>query len=337
MNSTESSFSRNVKISEFPGEIVTNDTNRYEIGAYVPQSFWHKQGAYWASRKLLNRGIPDCKGAKFITFTVAGRDEAWGSAEQCYDELHKQPAYAIAELKRLGYRIHGYIMKLELHEDGYPHWHAIVWNDGRIELEHLNKSWRFGYVNIKGAYTQEALIYTLKYSFKGSEPPEWVRERSRIQVCRKSQKFYDTMQAAGYEVLPFPDVKKFQKAKKKSPRSFATIGERIESWRYMSKVTQFIDGEKRHTVLKLKEQFASVFNEMLQFPSREWYGITNQKIEIRKEHDYTNLSKAIISESAHRERGAERRWFNFPRLSFEEFEIGRKIWHRHRWESVSLC
>lgn len=313
-----------MKFNDYP--IRTEDSDKFEIKQHVPHSFWHKDGAYKASRKLLNQGLPDCKNAKFLTLTVARRDsegnELYRGPADCYEKLKKEPAYLVQRLKYLKYRIIAYIVKLELHEDGWPHWHLVLWCKDYIPFEAINDKWSHGFTKINKVRKEQGLIYTLKYSFKGVDPPDWVKEYGRIQVCRKSQNFYASLKENGYKVEAFPTVKKFGSVKKKTPTTLRTIGERLERWRKMADVVICIQGKKTHHTFLLDYEFGYVHYVLCRNTKNRKYTLTSKTIQFESHTIYERHLHSISRRAREEQQRLAANGSDFTWGSNREYETG---------------
>jgi len=94
------------------------------IGEYYRETWFTPEGARLKYLKLRAKGLPSLADWRFITLTVADRE---ASPEVVYlrgkDRLR---VFTRWWRETLGRDVL-WCWKLELHEDGYPHWHMLVW------------------------------------------------------------------------------------------------------------------------------------------------------------------------------------------------------------------
>jgi len=133
--------------------------------------WWTARGAYHKARNILDRS-PDVAGWVMITMTLdparfpsgpqagyeaaCARFHAWNqSLKRMQGEDLNAPALRWAR-------------KMELHENGWPHWHMLVnlRKLKRDELKRLDEKWGLGYTNIEFIRDNNALQYALKYCMK---------------------------------------------------------------------------------------------------------------------------------------------------------------------------
>lgn len=87
-------------------------------------------------------------------------DAAW---EAISGELNR---YLTGIFAQIGHRI-PYVVSVELHEDGYPHFHIVFFGVKRIaDWKELEMRWGMGFQNIKKLRPTTGVNYTLKYVTK---------------------------------------------------------------------------------------------------------------------------------------------------------------------------
>lgn len=307
------------------GREIRADDDCFEVKPHTPHTFWNPDGAYFAVRKMFPRGLPSAKGAKFLTFTV-DRSQ-YDSPQEAFHALKKEPAYAMQRLRKK-YQIHGYILKFELHKDAWPHWHAIVWTGQKIDLDDLNAAWGFGWAHVKRVKGEGtgALYYALKYITKDCVMPEWVRQETRIQVCRKSQRFYEELEAAGHEFEPIKPKREVRALmeKKRVLHVERTLGERADRWLRQAKVTIIECGRRRHSVVECSKPYLQIFSQFVQLEiqqtvKRRYRIKTRQRIVTENRIHHAQLIRAIAREPERFEveREAHRRW---PHIDWRSYD-----------------
>lgn len=163
------------------------------------QVWWTRRGASENARRILPR-VPSVKGWVFITLTVDPK-------------RYKDPlaAYlAIVEdfprFNRALKRKHGdtlrWARKLELQENGWPHWHLIM-NLRKLrksELAWLTRAWSHGRTDLSFIRDDAAFRYVLKYCMKSTSAdvgdeyglPEWVLTLRKRVRWWQTYHFYET-------------------------------------------------------------------------------------------------------------------------------------------------
>jgi len=124
-----------------------------------------------------------------------------------------------------------YLRKLEMHEDGWPHWHLSILYRGTLDLEKLIRVWGLGGVEIQRVRTQK-VDYLLKntmavfdYITKENAVPAWVGEETVIRVVQPSRAYFETAVRASVRGLGR------RKRKQMQTRFLGTIAERRARYR----------------------------------------------------------------------------------------------------------
>src|ERR1035437_9015897 len=81
-----------------------------------------------------------------------------------------------------------YCIKVEFHESGWVHFHAIFLTRRFLPKELLAELWDRGWVTVQRITTTD-FHYLLKYVTKADDLPEWVRKRKRLRVFQTTKGF----------------------------------------------------------------------------------------------------------------------------------------------------
>ena len=162
-----------------------------ELCEYYRETWFTQEGARLKYLKLRARGIPDLTDWRFITLTIARRDI---TPVQAF-ALGKERLRVFTRWWRdvLGEKVL-WCWKLELHEDGYPHWHMLVEYRNRIPqdfFESVQDAWGLGRINVERVKGHE-MHYVFKYVTKGmTEVPSWILDfKKRIRCFQAASGFF---------------------------------------------------------------------------------------------------------------------------------------------------
>lgn len=163
------------------------------LSAFYRETWFTCEGARLKARRLQAKGIPDLRNWRFITLTVDDRES---SPLEVY-QRGKDRLRRFTEKWRdaLGREVR-WLWKLEMHEDGFPHWHMLVDYTQKIPPEFFGEVaswWGLGRVNI-GRVRKKEMHYVFKYVCKGGQSiPDWVLDfPGRIRCVQASRGFFTT-------------------------------------------------------------------------------------------------------------------------------------------------
>ncbi|MBL9214405.1 MAG: hypothetical protein JNG83_02905 [Opitutaceae bacterium] len=170
---------------------ISKGTKDAVLGMYIPASWWHAEGRRKMVKRLEARGFPWLKGWLFFTLTI-DPDKFAGPVE-AYEAGKDRIRRVIHELRERGYDIKRYASKLELQENGWPHWHLLVDTRRFIAEDMLQDIWGHGFVDVKRIKPTK-WTYLFKYVVKGNEGiPQWVLDYpKRIRVFQTSSGFFSS-------------------------------------------------------------------------------------------------------------------------------------------------
>lgn len=213
-----------------PAKGQVEDRPYAEIRPFIPASWFHEQGIYKVLRRLEPR-LPDVGGKLFLTFTTDPK--LFKDAEsgfECGRERLRKVFYRLrkgVEWESEKFQIDApYCVKVEFHENGWAHFHAIFLTRRFLPGGLLNELWGHGRTNVE-RISQEKFRYLLKYVTKGDSLPDWILNRPRLRVFQTSRGFLKPVE--GKRRLKSKVTKSEDEPEK--PGKSACIGERLEKWR----------------------------------------------------------------------------------------------------------
>jgi len=218
--------------------------------------------------------LPDVSGGLFLTFTF---DQAlFASPDAAYDVGRDHLRRMFFRLRR-GVTWEGkrcrinapYCVKLEFHENDWPHFHVVLLTRSFLPGGLLNQLWSFGRTNVE-RISNEDFRYLLKYVTKGGRLPDWVKSRPRIRVFQSSHGFLAPIAKAEE---PSAETKK---APRRRGKNTSTIGQRLERW---ERSAVFQQGE-RIDVWRLVRPFCELFDEQVFLAAREGRYLGRRQIMI---------------------------------------------------------
>lgn len=227
------------------------------LSPYNPTSWFHPIGIKKVLKRFKDR-LPNVENCLFITLTID--PHLFENESSAFDHARDRIRRMFHRLRK-GMKWDGkqftlksaYAVKVEFHENGWPHFHIIFLTKRFIPRGLLDHLWGYGWTKID-RIKQESFEYLLKYVTKSATLPDWVLERKRIRIFQTSRGF----------LLPDPSNKKphrSEKEDKKQERDHSsTIGERIERWKAMAKLTS-ATGEVR--TIELPCSFKSTLDHLI--------------------------------------------------------------------------
>jgi hypothetical protein len=126
-----------------------------------------------------------------------------------------------------------YCIKVEFHESGWVHFHAIFLTRRFLPKELLAGMWDRGWVKVQRIKTTD-FHYLLKYVTKPDELPEWVKKRKRLRVFQTTKGFLKTPA----ETKPATPKSELDALTPKKHRASFTINERFWRWACMGVLRQ---------------------------------------------------------------------------------------------------
>jgi len=203
----------------------------HTIKEFVPASWFHPVGIYKVLARIWDR-LPDVGGKLFFTFTLDPK--LYANEEAAFEDSRKRLRKVFFQLRH-GVEHEGkvytvdapYCIKVEFHESGWVHYHAIFLTRRFLPKELLAELWGLGWVKIQ-RITNKDFHYLLKYVTKPDDLPEWVKKKKRLRVFQTTKGFLKP--STNPKPLPTPDV---DDSKPKEPRASYTMEERFRRWECM--------------------------------------------------------------------------------------------------------
>lgn len=196
------------------------------IREYTPDSWFHPVGIFKVLRRLEPR-LPNVSNGLFLTFTLA--PIYFSNEETAYHHSRNLLRKIFYKLRKgilyngKKYQIDApYCIKVEFHDSGWVHYHAIFLTRRFLPKELLSKLWDLGWVKVQ-RINNDDFRYLLKYITKADDLPEWVKGKKRLRVFQPSKGF----------LTPLPQPEKKAAPTLSRPRLSYTIAERIERWKRM--------------------------------------------------------------------------------------------------------
>lgn len=167
-------------------------TDEQTIKEFVPASWFHPVGIYKVLSRLWDR-LPDVSGKLFLTFTLdpknyANEETAFEDSRDWLRKVFFQLRRGVAHEGKM-YTVNApYCIKVEFHESGWVHYHAIFLTRRFLPKELLAELWGLGWVKVQ-RITNEDFHYLLKYVTKAGDLPDWVKQRKRLRVFQSTTGF----------------------------------------------------------------------------------------------------------------------------------------------------
>ena len=231
--------------------------NEQTIKEFVPASWFHPVGIFKVLARLWDR-LPDVSGKLFLTFTLdpkiyADEETAFEDSRNWLRKVFYQLRQGVEHEGKI-YTIDApYCIKVEFHESGWVHYHAIFLTRRFLPKELLGELWGLGWVKVQ-RITNRDFHYLLKYVTKVDELPAWVKKRKRLRVFQTTQGFLKPL--AEEKPVAKSNLEKF---KIKKHRASYTIDERFWRWACMGVIRQ--NGQAR--TVKFQIPYRELFDHLV--------------------------------------------------------------------------
>jgi len=234
------------------------DPYEQTIKEYIPASWFHPVGIYKALARFWDR-LPDVSGKLFLTFTLdpknyANEETAFEDSRDWLRKIFFQLRHGV-EHEGKDYVIDApYCIKVEFHESGWVHYHAIFLTRRFLPKELLAELWDRGWVTVQ-RITNGDFHYLLKYVSKPDDLPEWVKQRKRLRVFQTTKGFLKPLAEAKTDA-PKGEL---DALKPKQQRASYTIDERFWRWACMAVIRQ--NGQARN--VKFQMPYRDIFDHLV--------------------------------------------------------------------------
>src|ERR1022692_1203346 len=137
--------------------------------------------------------LPDVSGMLFLTFTLDPKNFA--DEEAAFEESRAWLRKVFYQLRH-GVEFEGktfvidapFCIKVEFHESGWVHFHAIFLTRRFLPKALLFDLWGLGWVKVQRISNKD-FHYILKYVTKPGDLPTWVLKRKRLRVFQTTKGF----------------------------------------------------------------------------------------------------------------------------------------------------
>ena len=222
------------------------------IKEFIPASWFHPVGIFKVLARFWDR-LPDVSGKLFLTFTLDPKNYA--SEEVAFEDSRDWLRKVFFQLRN-GVEHEGktytidapYCIKVEFHESGWVHYHAIFLTHRFLPKELLAALWDRGWVTVQRITTDE-FNYLLSYVTRPDDLPAWVLKRKRLRVFQTTKGF----------LKPLPPKPKAISLKEPHKRASYTMDERFWRWACMGVVRK---NRKARTV-KFQIPYRELFDQLV--------------------------------------------------------------------------
>jgi hypothetical protein len=203
--------------------IAANILGEQTIKEFVPASWFHPVGIFKVLARFWDR-LPDVNGRLFLTFTLDPKN--YSDEETAFEDSRDWLRKVFYQLRR-GVEHEGsvyvidapYCIKVEFHESGWVHYHAVFLTRRFLPKELLESLWQRGWVKVQ-RIKQQDFKYVMKYVTKPDQLPGWVLKRKRLRVFQTTKGF----------LKPMPPRPKAISLKDPRKRCSYTMDERFWRW-----------------------------------------------------------------------------------------------------------
>lgn len=227
-------------------------TGEKTIKEFIPASWFHPVGIFKVLMRFWDR-LPDVSGKLFLTFTIDPRNFA--DEEAAFEEGRAWLRKVFYQLRQ-GVEFEGknyvidapYCIKVEFHESGWVHFHAIFLTRRFLPKPLLFELWGLGWVKVQRISNKD-FHYVLKYVTKPGDLPAWVLKRKRLRVFQTTKGF----------LKPLPPEPKTISLKEPRKRASYTMDERFWRWACMGVIRQ--SGKAR--TIKFQIPYRELFDQLV--------------------------------------------------------------------------
>jgi hypothetical protein len=222
------------------------------IKEFIPASWFHPVGIFKVLARFWDR-LPDVGGKLFLTFTLdpknyASEETAFEDSRQWLRKVFYQLRQGVEHEGKVYVIDAAYCIKVEFHESGWVHYHAVFLTHRFLPKELLAELWGLGWVDVQ-RITSTDFHYLLKYVTKPDELPDWVRKRKRLRVFQTTKGF----------LKPLPILPKTISLKEPRKRASYTMDERFWRWACMAVIRR--NGKAR--TVKFRCSYREIFDHLV--------------------------------------------------------------------------
>jgi hypothetical protein len=226
--------------------------NEQTIKEFIPASWFHPVGIFKVLARFWDR-LPDVSGKLFLTFTLdpknyTNEEAAFEDGRNWLRKVFYQLRQGIEHEGKIYIIDAPYCIKVEFHESGWVHFHAIFLTRRFLPKELLAGLWDRGWVTVQ-RITASDFHYLLKYVTKPDDLPEWVKKRKRLRVFQTTKGF----------LKPLPPKPQIISLKEPRKRASYTMDERFWRWACMGVIRQ--NGQAR--TVKFQIPYRELFDHLV--------------------------------------------------------------------------
>lgn len=228
------------------------------IKEFIPASWFHPVGIFKVLARFWDR-LPDVGGKLFLTFTLdpnnyANEETAFEDSRDWLRKVFYQLRQGVEHEDKIYVIDAPYCIKVEFHENGWVHYHAIFLTHRFLPKELLAELWGLGWVTVQRIKNDE-FHYLLKYVTKPDELPAWVLKRKRLRVFQTTKGF----------LKPLPPKPKTISLKEPRKRASYTMDERFWRWACMAVIRQ--NGKAR--TIQFQIPYRELFDHLVLSAARD--------------------------------------------------------------------
>jgi hypothetical protein len=219
------------------------------IKEFNAASWFTPIGATLKKKELISKGLPNFKNWRFVTMTLSR--ELFNDPKQAYEYVNERMRYFFRDLRK-EYGKFRYCYKLEFHEDGWAHWHALIEIKHKVDLDLWRKLWGNGRIEVKRA-DKNAQEYLFKYITKSGHLPEWVLDYDRkMRIWQTSNGFYTGKKPVSQKAKIPCKVKRVAK--------FRTIRQKLNNWQRTALIYSWTSSGKIIRKMSMTTSFQELWN-----------------------------------------------------------------------------
>lgn len=237
---------------------AANILGEQTIKEFIPASWFHPVGIFKVLARFWDR-LPDVGGKLFLTFTLdpknyADEEAAFADSRDWLRKVFYQLRQGVEHEGKVYVIDAPYCIKVEFHESGWVHFHAVFLTRRFLPKELLSELWGLGWVKVQRIQNED-FHYLLKYVTKPDDLPAWVLKRKRLRVFQTTKGF----------LKPLPPKPKAISLKEPCKRASYTMDERFWRWACMAVIRQ--NGKAR--TIKFQMPYRELFDHLVLTAARE--------------------------------------------------------------------
>jgi hypothetical protein len=231
---------------------ATDILGEQTIKEFIPASWFHPVGIFKVLARIWDR-LPDVSGKLFLTFTLdpknyANEETAFEGSRDWLRKVFFQLRHGVEYQAKVYVIDAPYCIKVEFHESGWVHYHAIFLTHRFLPKELLAELWGLGWVKVQRIATDD-FHYLLKYMTKPDDLPAWVLKRKRLRVFQSTKGF----------LKPLPPEPKIISLNEPRQRASFTMDERFWRWACMAVLRQ--NGKAR--TVRFQMPYREIFDHLV--------------------------------------------------------------------------